>query len=129
MNAEHTENLYKIPPPGKAAVLTKGEKIKEWRERAGLSVETLARLAGIKIELMKAYEAAEYKPSYAMQRQAMMVLSSIEALQSYNMITDDEDKTCRVLDQLWAGIYPTYKRVLDEWRATIKELKEFGEAV
>ena len=103
---------------------------KKRRERLRLTVEGLARLCGLKSEVVAAYERGQHHASHAMRRELFLALQSLETVKTImpNFTPEDVRQAAEKLDCFYRGDLGGYKRDPREWRLNYEQLKMSGEA-
>jgi transcriptional regulator with XRE-family HTH domain len=101
------------------------------REQLGLTIEGLARLCGLKPELVGAYETGKHSASHSMRREIFLALQSLETIRTMlpDFRPEDPRQAAEKLDRFYRGDFAGHKRDPREWNLTNRELKLSGEAV
>lgn len=95
----------------------------------GLTVEGLARLCGLKPELLSAFEAGQHTASHSMRREIFLALQSLETVKTLlpDFNPEDSRQAAEKLDRFYRGDFANFRRDPREWILTNQELKQSGE--
>src|SRR5580700_3204709 len=93
------------------------------RGQLGLTAEVLARLCGLKPELVAAYENGQHQASYSMRRELFLALQSLETVKIIlpDFTPEDSRQAAEKLDRFYRGDFSGHKRDVREWSFNVEQ--------